>query len=64
MVERRSNLLEAEDEAPDVAQNAGVPLIDVDGTPWGHVLDGVELAVLVVSALPTIEIPDGIPDVE
>jgi len=38
--------------------------VDIYGTAWGRVLDGVDPAVLVVSDTPSIEIPDGIPDLE
>ena len=39
-------------------------LVDIYGTPWGRVLDGVDPAVLGVSDAPSIKIPDGIPDVD
>lgn len=38
--------------------------VDIYGTPWGQVLDGVDQEVLRATGVPTITIPDGIPDVE
>lgn len=58
-----------EEEAADVlalvaGAKAGATPVDVYGTAWGHVLDGIDPAVLAAEDAPSIEIPDGIPDVE
>jgi hypothetical protein len=42
----------------------GEPFLDLYGTPWGQVLSGVDLDVLIVSGAATVRIPTGIPDVE
>jgi hypothetical protein len=38
--------------------------VDVYGTAWGRVLEGVDAEVLAVRGKPTIAIPRGIPSVE
>lgn len=43
---------------------AGATPTDVYGTAWGRVLDGAAPQALSVTGKPSIEIPDGIPDVE
>lgn len=58
-----------EEEAADVlalvaGAKAGATPVDVYGTAWGSVLDGVDPQALEVSETPTIELPDGIPDIE
>lgn len=59
----------SEEEAADAlalvaGARAGATPTDVYGTAWGRVLDGVEPEALTVTGKPSIEIPDGIPDVE
>jgi hypothetical protein len=39
----------------------GATPVDVYGTSWGRVLEGVDADALAVNATPTIEIPDGVP---
>lgn len=58
----------SEEEAADVlalvaGARAGATPIDVYGTAWGKVLDGVDPQALNVTGSPTISIPDGIPNV-
>ncbi|MFT4034960.1 MAG: hypothetical protein QM679_05240 [Patulibacter sp.] len=58
-----------EQEASDVltlvaAAKAGATPVDVYGTPWGSVLTGVDPDALVVTGKPSIELPDGIPNIE
>jgi hypothetical protein len=43
---------------------AGATPVDVYGTAWGRVLEGVNPDALAVSGTPTIDIPDGIPSAE
>jgi hypothetical protein len=43
---------------------AGATPVDVYGTAWGKVLSGADADVLAASGTASIEIPDGIPDVE
>jgi hypothetical protein len=43
---------------------AGATPVDVYGTAWGRVLEGVDAEVLAVRGKPTIAIPRGIPSVE
>jgi hypothetical protein len=43
---------------------AGATPVDVYGTAWGRVLDGIDPDALSVSGRATIEIPDGIPHVK
>jgi hypothetical protein len=50
-------------ETPD-ANELGEPLLDMYGTPWGQLLSGVDLDVLLVSGAATVRLPAGIPDVE
>jgi hypothetical protein len=50
-------------EKPAVNE-AGEPLVDMYGTPWGQVLDAENPDALTISGRSTVEIPDGIPDVE
>ena len=47
-----------------VVNEAGEPLVDVYGTPWGQVLDAGSPDALMISGRATVEIPAGIPDVE
>jgi len=47
-----------------VDQEGGAAPVDIYGTAWGRVLEGIDPAVLVVSDTPSIEAPDGIPAVE
>jgi hypothetical protein len=47
-----------------VVNAAGEPLVDVYGTPWGQVLDAEASDALVISGRSTVEIPEGVPDVE
>ncbi len=42
---------------------AGATPVDVYGTAWGRVLEGLDADALTVSGRPTIEIPDDIPHV-
>lgn len=42
---------------------AGATPVDVYGTHWGHVLDGVDVDALTVRDDSTITVPDGIPPV-
>lgn len=58
-----------EDEAAEVmalveGARAGATPVDVYGTAWGRVLEGVDPDVLAASGQPSIEIPGGIPRVE
>lgn len=43
---------------------AGATPVDVYGTAWGQVLEGVDADALAGNGTPTIEISDGIPSVE
>lgn len=43
---------------------AGATPVDVYGTAWGTVLEGIDPETLAVNGEPTIVIPDGIPPVE
>jgi hypothetical protein len=43
---------------------AGATPVDVYGTAWGRVLEGVDAEALVVGGQQTIAIPRGIPSVE
>lgn len=43
---------------------AGATPVDIYGTAWGQVLDGMDPEVLVASSKPSIKIPRGIPDIE
>jgi hypothetical protein len=43
---------------------AGATPVDVYGTAWGRVLEGVGADALAAGGQPTIEIPRGIPSVE
>ncbi len=43
---------------------AGATPVDVYGTAWGQVLEGIDPDTLAVRGRATIEIPDGIPSVE
>jgi hypothetical protein len=47
-----------------VVNEAGEPLVDVYGTPWGQLLDAENPDALTISGHSTVKIPDGIPDVE
>jgi hypothetical protein len=42
---------------------AGATPVDVYGTAWGKVLADVDPEALAVRGVPTISIPDGIPDI-
>jgi len=42
---------------------AGATPVDVYGTAWGQVLDGIDAEALAVRGNPTIQIPRGIPPV-
>jgi hypothetical protein len=58
----------SEDEAADTlalvaGARAGATPVDIYGSAWGKVLDGVDPDALAVVDAPTIAIPDGIPDV-
>jgi hypothetical protein len=44
--------------------DAGEPLVDIYGTPWGQVLDAGDRDALMISGRSAVEIPAGIPDVE
>lgn len=57
-----------EDEAADAlalvaGARAGATPTDIYGTAWGKVLADVDPEALVASGVPTISIPDGIPDI-
>jgi hypothetical protein len=41
---------------------AGMPPVDIYGTAWGQILNGIDPAVLTPSGHPSIAIPAGIPD--
>lgn len=58
-----------EDEAADAlalvaGARAGATPTDIYGTAWGRVLEDVDPRALKVTGTPSIEIPDGIPDIE
>jgi len=58
----------SEEEAADAlalvaGARAGATPSDIYGTAWGKVLADVDPQALSVSGVPTISIPDGIPDV-
>ncbi len=41
---------------------AGMTPVDIYGTAWGKILNGIDPAVLAPSGRPSIEIPAGTPD--
>jgi len=41
---------------------AGMTPVDIYGTAWGKILEGIDPAVLTPTGQPSIEIPAGIPD--
>lgn len=64
MVAEMTDQEAAETLALVAAARAGATPTDIYGTPLGEVLNGVDPEVLMTTGVPTITIPDGIPDVE